>query len=746
MRTVRALAAAAAAIAASAALGWSHVRLHNPANKKPLYWANPGSISVVLQAAGSDDLDGAEEFAALRAAIRAWNEVDGTTARLVENQSSVQQARTDWASDDLHSIVFDETNASGYFPFGSGVVAITPIWFTSQGKITDADVLFNGASYHFTTSGELGRFDVADVGAHELGHLLGLDHSGSAGATLYPYVDPSVVLHRSVSADDAVGLRCAYPEPGESGALVGNVARASNGDEVPGALVVALDASGRQAASVLSDGLGAFELEGLAPGTYRVYARPLDGPVSSYNLTTGWSIATSFEASALGTPVVVAAGAATQVGEIAVPPLHGLALGSSSDAFPLRATSGETTPFSLHGAGLLPGVALACSDPAIDVTAVALWGGLVQLFVDVPVGHATGNYDLVATSGAGELARLPGALEVVPPEPQVDAVSPSAIDSDGGTVVLVEGSAFRSGLHVALGDRIYAQGSGLELVDAQTLRVTTAATADGVHDLVVVDASGVEGRLPGAVQAALLPSIETIFPTAGTATGGTELLLRGEHYADGVQVRIDGQPVAAVEVLDDERVRIQTPPGAAGGPYLLELEIAGGAVASGLFAYANEPDPQLASIEPSFGAAGDVVTVSGLHFTPDMAVVFGADPETGLGGVAATDLTVWDDETITVVVPALSGGAHSVMVCDAEGQAVLVTAGFDVDGGDGGGGGCAALASAARRGPPGAREILAGTWWLLAALALGAARARHARSSPSPVSASSAISVGRPSA
>jgi hypothetical protein len=725
MRRARAFAAAAAALAASTALGWSHVRLHNPANKKPLYWANPGAISIVLQAAGSDDLDGAEEFAALRGAIRAWNEIDATTARLVEDESSAQQARTDWAADDLHSIVFDESNACGYFPPGSGVVALTPIWFTSQGKITDADILFNGAGYQFTTSGEPGRFDVADVATHELGHLLGLDHSGSAGSTMYPYVDPTVVLHRSVSSDDAVGLRCAYPEAHASGSLAGRVTRASNGDDVPGALVVALDADGRQAASVLSGSNGAFELAGLPPGAYRLYARPLDAPVSSYNLTAGWSITTSFDSSALGTPLVVAAGAATQAGEIDVPAAHDLALGTSSDAFPLRAESGTASAFTLHGSSLLPGVALACSDPSIDVTVLALWGGLVQLWVDVPAGYAPCNVDLVATGGNGAVARLPGALEVVRPEPTVDFVTPAAIDSDGGTELLVEGGGFHAGLHVALGDRIYAGGSGLELVDAHTLRVTTSATHMGLHDLVVVDSSGVEGRLADAVEVALLPSIETIFPTAGFAGGGTEILLRGEHYAGGVTVRIDGQPVASVEVLDDERVRIQTPPGQPGGPYVIELEIAGGAVATGLFAYASEPDPELASIEPASGEAGDVLTIEGVHFTPDMAVVFGADPETGLGGVAASEFTVWDDQTITVVVPALSGGLHSVMVCDAEGQAVLATGAFELDSG-GSGGGCAAVANAARRGPPRARDVAAGTWWIAAALALAWSLRRRA--------------------
>ncbi|MEZ6020564.1 MAG: matrixin family metalloprotease [Planctomycetota bacterium] len=75
-------------------------------------------------------------------------------------------------------MTFDEINSSGYFPTGSGIVAITPLEFYTTGRIIDADVLFNGKDFHFTTKQETNRFDIQDVAAHELGHLLGLDHSG----------------------------------------------------------------------------------------------------------------------------------------------------------------------------------------------------------------------------------------------------------------------------------------------------------------------------------------------------------------------------------------------------------------------------------------------------------------------------------------------------------------------------------------------------------------------------------------
>ena len=51
-------------------------------------------------------------------------------------------------------MVFDETNFSGYFPNGSGTVAVTPIIFNpATGTIVDADILFNGSGFGFATDG-----------------------------------------------------------------------------------------------------------------------------------------------------------------------------------------------------------------------------------------------------------------------------------------------------------------------------------------------------------------------------------------------------------------------------------------------------------------------------------------------------------------------------------------------------------------------------------------------------------------
>ena len=67
------------AVCLFAVAAMAHVRLHNPSTKAELYWSNPSNVSIVINDAGSDDVDDASAEIALQNAIDAWNRVDGST-------------------------------------------------------------------------------------------------------------------------------------------------------------------------------------------------------------------------------------------------------------------------------------------------------------------------------------------------------------------------------------------------------------------------------------------------------------------------------------------------------------------------------------------------------------------------------------------------------------------------------------------------------------------------------------------
>jgi len=690
-------------VAALAVLAPAHVRLIHPTNNAPLRWAAPGAVAITINATGSDSIVDGSHLPALQLAIRAWNDATGTTATLVEDTSAFGRARSDWQADDIHSIFFDEVDSSGYFPGGTGTVAVTPVWFNNSGVIVDADVLFNGVDFDFTTEGVGMAFDVQDVATHELGHLLGLDHSGWAGATMYPYVDPAVTLHRSISDDDERGLHDAYPT-GSFSTITGRVTRASDGTAVAGANVAAVDAQGRVCAGALAGALGTYALRGLPADTYTVWAGPLDQPVSALNLGAAYTVVTDFGSTPIS--VVVAPGTGTtDAGDGDVRADTTIALGRNIDELPLRTAAGAISIHSLHGSALVPGSTLTASDMDISI-GVLSWNTTVVTFsVDVPAGESPGHVNLIATNSFGDQSVLFGAIEIAAADPLVPLVTPNEGSISGGTALTITGTGFNAGARVVLANKIYYDGEvgGCTVVNDTTITLTTRASAASTWDVVVQDLTGAEGRANGAFRFAALPQVTSVFPGAGWAGGGTLVNLRGSDFVAGSTVRIDGAMQNGVTFVDATTLRFTSAPGVAGGPYVLEVETPDGDIGSSAFIYQSDPDPAITTIAPTAGAVagGETITITGANFASDVEVVFGADPDTGLGGTPAASVVLVDVNTLEVVTPAMAAGTVDVLVrLVLSDQADVAADSFTFQApSTGGGGGCAIAPYSREQGP-----------------------------------------------
>lgn len=717
------------AIALIAATVVAHVRLTNPGNGNYLHWTIPDDVGIVVSSIGSDDVLDAADEVAIRLAIQDWNEVTGSDVTLVEDLDPATRARTDWSSNAIHLVFFDETNASGYFS-GGGTVAVTPIWFYSNGRISDADILFNGSGFGFTASGANGRFDIQDVAAHELGHLVGLDHSGWAGATMYPYVDPRVIEHRSLSEDEVHGLR--HISASQSfGKITGTIRRESDDSVVRGAHVVARDETGRTRAGILTEDDGHFTLPGLEPATYTVYVVPLDEPVSAANLGGGLTIQVDFEPAFYSSSAVITGTNTVALGTLDVADDVLLNLGRNSDRYPIRIQDGTSTSITIRGTGLFTGASLEASDPDLVVGSPTWYGSQVVFPLTIPDGEPLGHIDLMVTNASGDISVLPAALEVTPPSPTVTDVTPDSGSVTGGEALTITGTEFHPGARVVIGDRIYTDGAvgGATVVSPTTITLTTGTMVAGLHDVVVIDASGVEGRAMDAYTAADVPVVDTVFPPAGSFAGGTTVAVTGAAFQAGATVRIDGVTQSTIVRESETMLTFESVGGAPGGPYLLEVENPDLGVATSAFAYETVPDPQITTVEPAVGSkgGGDTVTITGANFSPDMAVSFGDDPDTGAGGVEAAEFTYVDETTIEVVTPAHAAGEACVMVSNSStDQAVVLAGGFTFQGGGGsGGGGCSTRD--VNLPPMGPREALLSSAWALLLLTVLVVRAHRAR-------------------
>lgn len=164
--------------------------------------------------------------------------------------------------------------------------------------------------------------------------------------------------------------------------------------------------------------------------------------------------------------------------------------------------------------------------------------------------------------------------------------------------------------------------------------------------------------------------VETIEPTAGSATGGTVVTITGTGFTDGsVSVDFGGKPAAYVLVDSSTKITATapiapTPPGTVGepgGPVDVTVTAGSGAGSTSMpnpgavFDYVPVSGPSLLPAVRGVGpyggplSGGNVVTVYGSGFQsagPITLVIF--------GGQAATDVRVLNNLLLTAVVPPMT--------------------------------------------------------------------------------------------
>jgi MYXO-CTERM domain-containing protein len=102
----------------------------------------------------------------------------------------------------------------------------------NSGQIFDADVLLNGANFHFTldpsTTGNTAA-DVQNTVTHEAGHFIGFDHNPDPESTMYADAPLGETKKRDLTADDIQGMCNVYPGDGKGNPAPNSPAALANG-------------------------------------------------------------------------------------------------------------------------------------------------------------------------------------------------------------------------------------------------------------------------------------------------------------------------------------------------------------------------------------------------------------------------------------------------------------------------------------------------------------------------------------
>ena len=231
--------------------------------------------------------------AMVQRAFAAWEAVPNTNIKFVDGGVVAQSD----ASSSEHITV---TVADDLFR-GQGAVAVTNYTYdTKTGRMMDADIRVDPSLFSDGVNSEMAL-------EHEVGHVLGLDHSAVLSSVMYPYVGPDEAS-APLDTDDRIGIATIYAkgDPTLSGAtLTGRVT--GDGGGIFAAQVVAVNGQGQPIATALTNAVGDFTMPSVPAGRYRLYAEPLDGPVEIDALQGSWRQAkeVSFPTEFFGPPMDV---------------------------------------------------------------------------------------------------------------------------------------------------------------------------------------------------------------------------------------------------------------------------------------------------------------------------------------------------------------------------------------------------------------------------------------------------------
>ena len=182
----------------------------------PVYWEG-GATTLDVSAAGSPlwGISGEDLEAATSAAAATWQDVTCAGG----DKPAIQVAPPALVPDPVPE--FDKDG-----PNDNVVVFVDDAWahevdalaktslgfYVSSGILLDADIELNSDKFAFTVSGEPGRADLQSVLTHEIGHVLGLDHSDVPGATMAARANSSATeALRTLHQDDIDAICSVYP-------------------------------------------------------------------------------------------------------------------------------------------------------------------------------------------------------------------------------------------------------------------------------------------------------------------------------------------------------------------------------------------------------------------------------------------------------------------------------------------------------------------------------------------------------
>jgi hypothetical protein len=425
--------------------------LEPPTSQRPIRWPTRVikiAISNSLTASSTSITAGSDVAGALQRALDNWSVASGIKFLVVTSAGdSISPAG---AGDGVNLITVAPTSENLAIFAGGNNAARTRVHYDQlTGDIGEADIVINpyprsaeGAPLLFTTDGTPGTYDLQSTFAHEIGHLLGLNHSNVIASTMQETQGLNGTFgmpafdERSLSESDLIAVRTLYGPCENLGTVHGRVLNNLSARATPAAgahvWIESVD-SGRVVASSIVGAGGRFSIGCLPAGEYRAVVERVDDNADDDSLTavrekrlTGRQ--KTLRASEISSYLSVFADKESplnflltpiqKTGRVLRPRFFGINGDLSTVPVSVEADSKLRLYIGGPGVDQVLGSGLAVSSPFFTVDGASLkvqTGGSIPVIsfdVTIAADAPPGDYSVRLQSKTGELAYLVGAITV----------------------------------------------------------------------------------------------------------------------------------------------------------------------------------------------------------------------------------------------------------------------------------------------------------------------------------------------
>ncbi|MCF6149142.1 MAG: matrixin family metalloprotease [Candidatus Kuenenia sp.] len=216
---------------------------------------------------------------AISSSMQTWTDVDTSTFTFIDGGTTSKNDHGE--ADGINIIDFGPIE-------DEGVLGQNNFWFYTSGEMIDSDIRFN-TNEKWSTDGSPNKFDIQNVGTHELGHSLSLDdlyRPSDSEKTMYGYSFPGDISQRTLHQDDKDGITYLYPSTKNS-SISGTVID-TEGTPLE-KVKLRLKKGSKTKKKTKSDETGSFEFTNLKSNSYNIIAKKSGYKKSKTNMELGES-------------------------------------------------------------------------------------------------------------------------------------------------------------------------------------------------------------------------------------------------------------------------------------------------------------------------------------------------------------------------------------------------------------------------------------------------------------------------